>query len=141
MCTLDCILHFKNIPSSCTVFWQYHQCGRIYQSNLCLTHIHIFLAHYLKWTLFPPAVHTQNAAFGTTPSFDWLTKYRNKVGSSNPFAEDVFDPMKYMNLEGPNNHVTLTEEGLCSTNKIFLKKNNSAFVRKMFKIWRFYFLF
>lgn len=59
-------------------------------------------------------LHTQNAAFGTTPSFDWLTKYRNKVGSSNPFAEDVFDPMKYMNLEGPNNHVTLTEEGQSS---------------------------
>ena len=65
--------------------------------------------------LFYPTVHSQNAAFGSAPTFDWLTKYRNRLGLSNPFAEDVFDPMKYMNLEDTNMTVSVSEsdfEGL-----------------------------
>ncbi|KAL8583253.1 hypothetical protein ACOMHN_043088 [Nucella lapillus] len=54
-------------------------------------------------------LHSQNAAFGSSPSFDWLTKYRNRLGMSNPFADDVFDPMKYMNLEDTNLTVSASE--------------------------------
>lgn len=59
--------------------------------------------------LFPPTVYSQNAAFGAVPSFDWLTKYRTRLGQSNPFAEDVFDPLKYMNLEDSNMKVSVSE--------------------------------
>ncbi|KAK7463225.1 hypothetical protein BaRGS_00038210, partial [Batillaria attramentaria] len=72
---------------------------------------------FLILCLFPPTVHSQNAAFGTAPSFDWLAKYRNKVGGSNPFAEDVFDPMKYMNLEGTNLTVSVGQEDRASTSR------------------------
>ncbi|XP_076445234.1 inositol polyphosphate 5-phosphatase OCRL-like isoform X2 [Babylonia areolata] len=54
-------------------------------------------------------MHSQNAAFGSAPSFDWLTKYRNKLGLSNPFADDVFDPMKYMNLDDSNTTVSVSD--------------------------------
>ncbi|KAK7107287.1 inositol polyphosphate 5-phosphatase OCRL-like isoform X2 [Littorina saxatilis] len=54
-------------------------------------------------------LYSQNAAFGAVPSFDWLTKYRTRLGQSNPFAEDVFDPLKYMNLEDSNMKVSVSE--------------------------------
>ena len=53
-------------------------------------------------------VQSQNAAFGLPSTFSWLEKYKKMViGSplppkkdmSNPFATDVFDPLKHMHLD------------------------------------------
>ncbi|KAJ8315690.1 hypothetical protein KUTeg_007840 [Tegillarca granosa] len=47
-------------------------------------------------------VESQIAAFGLPSSFKWLDKYRSNLEtqtSTNPFANDVFDPLKYMNIE------------------------------------------
>ena len=63
-------------------------------------------SHNLK-TVF--SVQSQNAAFGLPSSFSWLEKYKKqalgsplplkKDMSSNPFATDVFDPLKHMQLD------------------------------------------
>ncbi|KAL4233663.1 hypothetical protein ACF0H5_008345 [Mactra antiquata] len=55
-------------------------------------------------------LQTQNAGFGLPSSFSWLDKYRNEikgniareskvVDNSNPFSTDVFDPLRYMNID------------------------------------------
>lgn len=52
------------------------------------------------------AVYSQSAGFGLPASFSWLDKYRDqlsKESNSNPFANDIFDPLGYMkiNESGP----------------------------------------
>ena len=69
-------------------------------------------------------VHSQNAAFGAAPTFEWLTKYRTRLGQSNPFAEDTFDPLKYMNLDGTN----VTVKASDSDDNIFEGRENHPFI-------------
>jgi hypothetical protein len=54
------------------------------------------------------SVQTQNVGFGLPSSFSWLDKYRSQTVTAgfstspkedNPFAADVFDPLKHMNIE------------------------------------------
>ncbi|CAE1246042.1 INPP5B_F [Acanthosepion pharaonis] len=43
---------------------------------------------------------THTVGFGLPSSFSWLDKYNNKKEpDDNPFETDVFDPLKYMNLQ------------------------------------------
>ncbi|KAL5009466.1 hypothetical protein ScPMuIL_011771 [Solemya velum] len=51
-------------------------------------------------------LYSQSAGFGLPASFSWLDKYRDqlsKESNSNPFANDIFDPLGYMkiNESGP----------------------------------------
>ncbi|XP_071115406.1 type II inositol 1,4,5-trisphosphate 5-phosphatase-like [Haliotis cracherodii] len=44
-------------------------------------------------------LYTQNAGFGSPPTFSWLSKYCSRnSGTTNPFQDDVFDPLAHMNL-------------------------------------------
>ena len=56
------------------------------------------------------SVQSQNAAFGLPSTFSWLEKYKKQMlGASplapkkdldsNPFATDVFDPLRHMQLD------------------------------------------
>ena len=52
------------------------------------------------WIVFFLSVLTHTVGFGLPSSFSWLDKYNNKKESDdNPFETDVFDPLKYMNLQ------------------------------------------
>eukprot|EP00106_Octopus_bimaculoides_P007172 XP_014774614.1 PREDICTED: uncharacterized protein LOC106872219 [Octopus bimaculoides] len=42
---------------------------------------------------------THVVGFGLPSSFSWLDKYTNKAPEKNLFETDVFDPLKYMNIE------------------------------------------
>ncbi|XP_053397394.1 inositol polyphosphate 5-phosphatase OCRL-like [Mercenaria mercenaria] len=89
------------------------------------------------------ALQTQNAGFGLPSSFSWLDKYRKQTVTSstatsaeenNPFATDVFDPIKHMNLE--NNSSRQTSGGFeddfsamssdMISNSFMLKKKSSS---------------
>ncbi|KAH9491544.1 hypothetical protein Btru_030906 [Bulinus truncatus] len=61
-------------------------------------------------------VLSQEAAFGEPVAvFPWLEKYKrqstdyNQSSGENPFSEDIFDPLKHMNLGGTNMHVVATD--------------------------------
>ncbi|XP_052241819.1 inositol polyphosphate 5-phosphatase OCRL-like isoform X2 [Dreissena polymorpha] len=62
------------------------------------------------------AIQSQNAGFALPSSFTWLDKYRSDSMASthahtddNPFSNDVFDPLKYMNIDDKNSKVTASE--------------------------------
>ncbi|XP_055887832.1 inositol polyphosphate 5-phosphatase OCRL-like [Biomphalaria glabrata] len=67
-------------------------------------------------------VYSQVPAFGEPAAiFPWLEKYKrqstdfNQSSGENPFAEDIFDPLKHMSLDGTNMHVVDTESSRQTT--------------------------
>lgn len=62
------------------------------------------------WTSLASA---ENRGQGLTPTFNWLEKYRRQIAGEdqetnnsnvNPFATDVFDPLKHMNMSSDANN-------------------------------------
>ncbi|XP_052808997.1 inositol polyphosphate 5-phosphatase OCRL-like isoform X2 [Mya arenaria] len=61
------------------------------------------------------AIQSQNAAFALPSTFSWLEKYSTKLlhpgptpsGEDNPFQNDVFDPLKYMQLDNSGSNVSV----------------------------------
>lgn len=55
---------------------------------------------------------THTVGFGLPSSFSWLDKYNNKKEpDDNPFETDVFDPLKYMNLQDSDKESVKSKEG------------------------------
>lgn len=60
-------------------------------------------------------VQSQNEAFALPSTFNWLEKYMVQINGvpeqldldDNPFKNDVFDPLKHMNLKNSDSRVSL----------------------------------
>ncbi|XP_059142806.1 inositol polyphosphate 5-phosphatase OCRL-like [Physella acuta] len=65
---------------------------------------------------FVKDVHMQLAPFSQPVFYEWLHKYRklssdyNQSSTDQPLIEDLFDPLKHMNIQEPNTTVLATED-------------------------------